>query len=128
MITPKTSPSYSRAAPYLASARVKRVASLSNGTSRPRALQRSVRNGRPFKQILAGQEKSISTLSPGPEITSIQDIYSGHEQLDLDKLWLDIATLSNNKYLTEHEVSKFGAVPAEQIEGVLVIRKPAAVP
>ncbi len=82
----------------------------------------------PFKQILAGIEKSVSTLSPGPEVTPIQHLYTGHAELDLGKLWLDIATLSNNQYENEHEISKFGAVPAEQIEGILVVRRPAAVP
>jgi hypothetical protein len=44
----------------------------------------------------------------------------------MSKAWLDIATLSNNAYSQEHEISKFGSVPAEQIEGILVVRRPAA--
>jgi hypothetical protein len=44
----------------------------------------------------------------------------------MDKVWLDIASLSDNEFESEHEISKFGAVPAEQIEGILVVRKPAA--
>ena len=81
----------------------------------------------PFKQILSGVKKNVTTLSPGPQVTYLQDLYEG-TSLDLSKVWLDIATLSHNQYSSEHEVSKFGAVPAEQIEGILVIRKPAALP
>ena len=46
----------------------------------------------------------------------------------MNAAWLDIATLSNNQYATEHEISAFGIVPADEIEGILVIRKPAALP
>jgi hypothetical protein len=81
----------------------------------------------PFKDILTGNDRSVSTLMPGPNTTSIQDLYSGQGQLDFSSLWLDIASLSNNLYQTEHEISAFGAVRADQIEGILVIRKPAAV-
>lgn len=79
----------------------------------------------PFEQILAGTETSVSTLEPGPDVLSIGDLYAG-EELDLSRVWLDIATLSNNLFASEHEISKFGAVPAEQIEGILVVRTPAA--
>jgi hypothetical protein len=82
----------------------------------------------PFKQILAGADTSVATLMPGPEVTSIQGLYRGDDTLDMNAAWLDIATLSNNLYEHEHEISAFGAVPAGQIEGILVIRKPAAVP
>lgn len=60
--------------------------------------------------------------------TSIQALYAGTAQLDFGSLWLDIASLSNNLYASEHEISAFGAVSAGQIEGILVVRKPAAVP
>lgn len=80
----------------------------------------------PFRQILTGSRKSVGTLEPGPDVLSIQELYEGTETLDLSKVWLDIASLSNNLYSSEHEISKFGAVPAEQIEGILVIRRPAA--
>jgi hypothetical protein len=79
----------------------------------------------PFDQILAGSETSVATLDPGPDVLSIGDLYDGHD-LDMTKVWLDIATLSHNAFSSEHEISKFGAVPAEQIEGILVIRTPAA--
>jgi len=79
----------------------------------------------PFKQILAGSETSVATLEPGPDVLSIGDLYAG-EELDMSRVWLDIATLSHNAFASEHEISKFGAVPAEQIEGILVVRKPAA--
>jgi hypothetical protein len=82
----------------------------------------------PFKQILVGSTKNVSTLEPAPEVLSIQSIYNANGDLDMSKVWLDIATLSNNQYESEHEISKFGNVPAEQIEGILVIRKPAAMP
>lgn len=82
----------------------------------------------PFKQILAGSRKSVATLEPGPDVTTIPELYEGTDTLDLSRVWLDIASLSNNLYSHEHEISKFGAVPAEQIEGILVVRKPAAMP
>lgn len=82
----------------------------------------------PFKDILTGNDRSVATLMPGPQTTSLQDIYAGTATLDMSKAWLDIASLSNNLYQTEHEISAFGAVRAEQIEGILVVRKPAAVP
>ena len=72
--------------------------------------------------------RSIATVMPGPKVTSIQGLYRGDGQLDMSSAWLDIATLSNNLYAEEHEISAFGSVPAGQIEGILVIRKPAAVP
>ena len=82
----------------------------------------------PFKDILTGNEKSVSTIMPGPKTTSVQSLYAGTGHLDFSSLWLDVASLSNNQYETEHEISAFGAVRADQIEGILVIRKPAAVP
>jgi hypothetical protein len=81
----------------------------------------------PFKDILTGNDRSVSTIMPGPKTTSIQSLYAGQGSLDFSSLWLDIASLSNNLYQTEHEISAFGAVRADQIEGILVIRKPAAV-
>jgi hypothetical protein len=80
----------------------------------------------PYTDILAGSRKSIATLMPGPAVTSIQDIYENAANLDLNRLWLDIASLSNDLYANENEISKFGAVPADQIEGILVVRRPAA--
>jgi hypothetical protein len=82
----------------------------------------------PFQEIVAGSDVSVATLMPGPDVTSIQGLYRGDDQLDMGAAWLDIATLSNNLYESEHEISAFGIVPAEQIEGILVIRQPAAVP
>ncbi len=82
----------------------------------------------PFKDILTGNDTSVATLLPGPKTTSIQSLYGGTSSLDMSRAWLDIASLSNNLYETEHEISAFGAVRPEQIEGILVIRKPAAVP
>jgi hypothetical protein len=82
----------------------------------------------PFKDILTGNERSVSTIMPGPKTTSIQSLYAGTSTLDFSSLWLDIASLSNNQYSNEHEISAFGAVRADQIEGILVVRKPAAVP
>jgi len=81
----------------------------------------------PFKDILTGNEKSVATIMPGPKTTSVQSLYAGTGHLDFSSLWLDVASLSNNQYETEHEISAFGAVRADQIEGILVIRKPAAV-
>jgi hypothetical protein len=90
----------------------------------------------PFRQIFAGDLRSISTLGllsgaanpleGGPQVTTVQEVYEHGAQLDMSKLWFDIATLSNNEYASEHEISKFGSVPSEQIEGILVIRRPAA--
>ena len=81
----------------------------------------------PFKDILSGNDTSVATLMPGPKTMSIQSLYAGTSHLDMTRAWLDIASLSNNQYANEHEISAFGAVRAEQIEGILVIRKPAAV-
>jgi len=90
----------------------------------------------PFRQIFAGDVRSISTLGllsgapnpleAGPQVTTVQELYGHGAHLDMSKLWFDIATLSNNEYASEHEISKFGSVPSEQIEGILVIRRPAA--
>jgi hypothetical protein len=96
----------------------------------------------PFAQILAGDVRSIDTLGllrdengdqqadnslrAGPQVLTVQQLYQHGAELDMSKVWLDIATLSHNQYSSEHEVSKFGSVPAEQIEGILVIRRPAA--
>jgi hypothetical protein len=82
----------------------------------------------PFKDIVTGNETSVATIMPGPKTTSIQALYRGEASLDFNSAWLDIASLSNNQYETEHEISAFGAVPAGEIEGILVVRKPAAVP
>jgi hypothetical protein len=82
----------------------------------------------PFKDIVTGNDVSVSTLMPGPKTTSLQSLYAGSNHLDMTRAWLDIASLSNNQYANEHEISAFGAVRAEQIEGILVVRKPAAVP
>ena len=82
----------------------------------------------PFKDIRTGNDRSVATLMPGPPTTSLQDIYAGTATLDMSRAWLDIASLSNNLYESEHEISAFGAVRADQIEGILVVRKPAAVP
>jgi len=81
----------------------------------------------PFKDILTGNERSVATIMPGPKTTSVQSLYAGTGSLDFSSLWLDVASLSNNQYETEHEISAFGAVRADQIEGILVVRKPAAV-
>jgi len=85
----------------------------------------------PFAQIFAGDTRSIDTLSrltgePGPQVLTVQELYQHGAHLDMSRVWLDIATLSNNLYSSEHEVSKFGSVPPEQIEGILVVRLPAA--
>ncbi|HEY4180524.1 MAG TPA: hypothetical protein VGM90_26955 [Kofleriaceae bacterium] len=80
----------------------------------------------PFKEIVTGNDRSVSTIMPGPKTTSIQSLYTGGA-LDMTKAWLDVASLSNNQYATEHEISAFGVVRAEEIEGILVVRKPAAV-
>ena len=98
----------------------------------------------PFDQILTSDARSIDTLGllkdkngdgqpdndlkAGPRVLTLREVYAGTEKLDMSKVWLDIATLSNNQYSSEHEVSKYGSVPADQIEGILVIRRPAAMP
>jgi hypothetical protein len=79
----------------------------------------------PYRQILASTDSTVATLDPPPDVTTIADLYAG-EELDMTRVWLDIASLSSNLFESEHEISKFGAVPAEQIEGILVVRRPAA--
>ena len=81
----------------------------------------------PFRHIFAGSTRNISTLDPPPHVLTVQDIYAG-EELDMSRVWLDIATLSNDLYSSENEISKYGSVPAEQIEGILVVRRPANMP
>jgi hypothetical protein len=89
----------------------------------------------PFKDILTGDDRSIDTLGrlnaadpthSGPKVTTLDQALTGG--LDMNRAWLDLSTLSNDLYSSENEISKFGAVPAEQIEGILVFGKPAAVP
>ena len=90
----------------------------------------------PFRHIFAGDTRSISTLGllsgadnpleAGPRVTTVSEVYEHGVEIDMSRLWFDIATLSHNEYESEHEVSKFGTVPAEQIEGILVVRRPAA--
>src|SRR6185436_6499263 len=85
-----------------------------------------------FADILAGDEPSVDTLSLAgapagrPPITRLGDVERGAAPLDLSTQWLDVATLSSNKFHKEHEISKLGSVAAEQIEGILVVRLPAA--
>jgi hypothetical protein len=89
----------------------------------------------PFKDILTADTRSIDTLGrlgadplhDGPKVLTLAKAYA-EGSLDMSRVWLDLATLSNDLYSTENEVSKFGAVPAEQIEGILVIGKPGALP
>ena len=82
----------------------------------------------PFKEIVTGNQRSVATIMPGPQTTSLQGLYAGTSQLDMSRAWLDVASLSNNQFESEHEISAFGAVQADEIEGILVIRRPAAVP
>jgi hypothetical protein len=80
----------------------------------------------PRISVTTGNATSVATIMPGPKTIPIQSLYAG-AQLDMSKAWLDVASLSNNQYETEHEISALGAVPANEIEGILVVRKPAAV-
>lgn len=82
----------------------------------------------PFRDILAGKAMAVSTLATPPQVTTLPDIYSGKAQLDFTRAWLDIATLSNNIYAYEHEISKYGWVRPEQIEGIIYVGTPAQVP
>lgn len=89
----------------------------------------------PFRDILTADARSIDTLGRlssdplhgGPKVLTIDDVYA-QGSLDMRRVWLDLATLSNDLYSPENEVSKFGHVPAEQIEGILVLGKPGALP
>jgi hypothetical protein len=89
----------------------------------------------PFKDILTGDDRSIDTLGrlntadpthSGPKVLTLDKALT--EGLDMSRVWLDLATLSNDLYASENEISKFGSVPAEQIEGILVLGKPGAIP
>lgn len=82
----------------------------------------------PFRDIVAGRAMSSSTLATPPHVTTLPDIYNGKAQLDFTRAWLDIATLSNNIYAHEHEISKYGWVRTEQIEGIIYVGTPADVP
>jgi hypothetical protein len=90
----------------------------------------------PFKDILTGDRRSIDTLGrlnaadplhSGPQVLTVEKAYE-QRSLDMSRVWLDIATLSNDLYASENEISKFGAVPVDEIEGILVIGKPGALP
>jgi hypothetical protein len=89
----------------------------------------------PFADILTGDARSIDTLGrlnttdplhAGPKVKTLSSVYT--DGLDMSRVWLDLATLSNDLYSYENEISKFGAVPADQIEGILVTGKPGALP
>jgi hypothetical protein len=89
----------------------------------------------PFKDILTGDRRSIDTLGRlgpdplhgGPEVLTLERVYA-EGSLDMTRVWLDLATLSSDIYAYENEISKLGAVPADQIEGILVLKKPGNVP
>ena len=75
----------------------------------------------PYAQILVGYTRSIDTLGrlnaqdplhSGPKVLALQDIYAGTAQLDMSKVWFDIATLSHNQFSTEHDVG-FGKAGQE---------------
>lgn len=90
----------------------------------------------PYREVLSGDDRSIDTLSrltddplhAGPEVLTLDRVYAEQGALDMSRVWLDLATLSNDLYASENEISKFGAVPAEEIEGILVLGKPGNVP
>lgn len=90
----------------------------------------------PFRDVLTGDPRSIDTLGRlgpdplhgGPRVLTLDRVYGEAGAFDMSRVWLDLATLSNDLYASENEISKFGAVPAEQIEGILVLGKPANVP
>jgi hypothetical protein len=73
----------------------------------------------PFKDILAAAPTPVATLDPKPVVTTLADLYKGAAALDFDRLWFDVATLSSNFYAHEHEISKYGYVRAEQVEGII---------
>lgn len=86
----------------------------------------------PFADILTGDKRSIDTLgrvdpARAPKVLTLEAVYAS-KRLDIGRIWLDLATLSNDLYATENEISKFGAVPADEIEGILVLGKPGALP
>lgn len=90
----------------------------------------------PFRDILTGDSRSIDTLGRltgdplhgGPRVLTVDRAYEDPSAFDMGRVWLDLSTLSNDLYASENEISKFGAVPAEQIEGILVLGKPGNVP
>ncbi len=89
----------------------------------------------PFRDILTADDRSIDTLGRlsadplhgGPKVLTLKKVYA-ENALDMTRVWLDLATLSNDIYAGENEISKLGAVSAEQIEGILVLGKPGALP
>src|SRR5205085_12517174 len=68
----------------------------------------------PFKDVLAATPTKVASGTL-PEVTTIQELYTRGTPLDFDRLWVDVASLSNNLYESEHEISKYGYVRAEQI-------------
>ena len=101
----------------------------------------------PYRWVLTGSPRNLSTLESAavqgyfaenqglygadyhPTRTlAVQDVYTGERELDMSRIWVDIASLSNDLYSGENEISKYGAVPAEQIESIIVVRKPVDLP
>ncbi len=89
----------------------------------------------PYAEILSSDRRSIDTLGRlsadprhgGPAVLTLEKAYA-QGGLDMSRVWLDLSTLSNDIYAGENEVSKIGDVRAEEIEGLLVIGKPGALP
>ncbi|MGQ0505294.1 MAG: hypothetical protein ACT4TC_08225 [Myxococcaceae bacterium] len=74
----------------------------------------------PFREVLAGHPMRVATGAV-PAVTPVSALYDGSATLDFSKVWLDIASLSKNLFSDEHEISKYGFVPAEQIEGMIYV-------
>jgi hypothetical protein len=80
----------------------------------------------PYKSILAAGATTQAT-GEKPAVTTIRDLYTAGAALDFSTLWVDVASLSSNLYSNEHEISKYGYVRSEQIEGMIYVGNPADV-
>jgi len=82
----------------------------------------------PFRDIIAnGQTKSATRAAAMPQVSTLRELYQNRTPIDFGTLWVDIASLSNNLYESEHEISKFGYVPTEEVEGIIYTGTPATV-
>jgi hypothetical protein len=82
----------------------------------------------PFANVLSGTGVRAATGPQLPRMTAVRELYQAGASLDFTQVWVDVATLSHNQYASEHEISKYGWVRPEQIEGVIYTGAPAVVP
>lgn len=68
----------------------------------------------PYRELLSNSETGAG------HVLTVQDVAAG-ATLDLTRVWLDEAALSTNRFAYELRVSLLGAVPADHIDGILLL-------